>query len=357
MSLPAPRELLNTLVALPGPPGQEAAVRAYVQEQVRSLGCTVTVDPKGNLLTAPGDGALPERPRIVVTAHLDEIALMVRAIADDGSLGVRPLGGAHPWKWGEGPVEVFARGGALLPGILSFGSIHTESPLAPVTQAREGRAVTWDMASILTGLSAERLIAAGVRPGSRVVIARSRRVVSELAGGQLLASYFLDDRADLVAWLLALERLRAAGAGREILFAATTSEEVGGEGALYLLHRLQPDVCVALEIGPSVPDAPVPLDTTPTVWVSDAYATMAPEDLDLLEEAAKASDLPMPHWQAISRGGSDATCAAARGLCARPVTLAFPAENSHGFEIMHRDAPGSLADLLIAYLNRLSFAA
>jgi putative aminopeptidase FrvX len=59
------------------------------------------------------------------------------------------------------------------------------------------------------------------------------------------------------------------------------------------------------------------------------------------------------HGQALTRGGSDASCAASRGLCARPVTLAFGAENSHGFEIMHRDAPGNLARLLVAYLGRL----
>jgi len=33
------------------------------------------------------------------------------------------------------------------------------------------------------------------------------------------------------------------------------------------------------------------------------------------------------------------------------VTIAFPAENSHGFEIMHKDAPAALARLLVAYLK------
>jgi putative aminopeptidase FrvX len=55
----------------------------------------------------------------------------------------------------------------------------------------------------------------------------------------------------------------------------------------------------------------------------------------------------------VTRGGSDASCAASRGLCARPVTFAFAAENSHGFEIMHRDAPVSLSRLLLAYLERV----
>ena len=56
--------------------------------------------------------------------------------------------------------------------------------------------------------------------------------------------------------------------------------------------------------------------------------------------------------QTVTRGGSDATIAATRGLCARPVTLAFAADNSHGYEVMHRDAPESLAHLLAAYLSQ-----
>ena len=42
---------------------------------------------------------------------------------------------------------------------------------------------------------------------------------------------------------------------------------------------------------------------------------------------------------------------AAGSSLARHVTLAFAAENSHGFEIMHREAPANLARLLVAYLS------
>ena len=353
--LPDPLSLLASLVALPGPPGQESAVRGFVEEQLTRLGCHSETDAKGNLLTSLPGCPIPQKPRIVVTAHLDEIALLVSAILSDGSLLVQPLGGAFPWKWGEGPVTIFGRDALAIPGLLSFGSIHTTSPATAIGHAREGRALTWDMASVKTGLSADALMERGVRPGSRVVIAPSRRTLTEI-GGDLVCSYFLDDRADLVSWLLALEMLATAeiGAASDILFVATSSEEVGGEGALYLLQQMRPEICIALEIGPSTPDAPVVLDATPTVWVTDSYSTMSPVDLDLLEQVAESTDIGPLQWQAMTRGGSDASCAASHGLCARPVTLAFPAENSHGFEIMHRDAPETLARLLVAYLEKVA---
>jgi putative aminopeptidase FrvX len=350
--LPDAADLLRDLVALPGPPGQEGAVRAYIRERAAGLGLHVEEDAKGNLLACAGD-RLPERPAVVVTAHLDEIALLVSGIDPDGALRVLPLGGVYPWKWGEGPVEAMAsRGGVYVPGILSLGSIHTTSMLSPARQAREGVAPTWDVVRIVTGRSPQSLDADGIRPGTRVVLARSRRTITDL-GGDLIASYFLDDRADLVAWLLALAELRGEPGMDGILWAATASEEVGGEGALFLLQRYRPDICIALEIGPTTPDAPFPLDATPTVWVTDSYATSDPRDLDLLHDAARDAELDPLHWQAVTRGGSDASCAASHGLCARPVTLAFAAENSHGCEIMHRDAPTSLARLLVAYLRRV----
>jgi putative aminopeptidase FrvX len=283
-----------------------------------------------------------------VTAHLDEIALLIRAVHADGTLGVGPLGGAFPWKWGEGPVEIFCRDGVLIPGILSLGSIHTTAPQSTVQQARGGSTPDWGNAWIVTGRDADELSERGVRAGSRVVISRSRRTLCDL-GGDLVSSYFLDDRADLVALLLALEATRGNPEFADVLWAATASEEVGGEGALFLLQKYRPDICVALEIGPTTPDAPFPLDDNPTVWVTDSYSTMDPRDLDLLDTVAGEIGLS-PHFHAVTRGGSDASCAASHGLCARPVTLAFAAENSHGFEIMHRNAPETLAQLCVAYL-------
>jgi putative aminopeptidase FrvX len=355
--LPPSSDMLRHLVALPGPPGREDPVREAVAGYVDMLGLAHSTDAAGNLLVSLGGATNEQRPSVVVTAHLDEIALMVTAVPRDGILPVSPLGGAHPWKWGEGPVELLAtKGGrtAYLPGVLSFGSIHTTSPLSAAQQARDGHALTWSSASVLTGLSGEDLWGAGVRPGTRVTIARNCRTVWSLGGG-LVASYFLDDRADLVSWLLALDELRRDPPPGGALFAATTSEEVGGQGAQFLLNELRPAVCIALEIGPTTPDAPFPLDDNPTVWVSDTYATSSPMDLDLIAEAAEEIGLS-PHFHAVTRGGSDASCAASRGLCARPITLAFAADNSHGFEVMHRDAPANLARMLVAYLRRLAAA-
>ena len=62
-------------------------------------------------------------------------------------------------------------------------------------------------------------------------------------------------------------------------------------------------------------------------------------------------------FQALSRGGSDASCAASHGLCARPITLGLAMENSHGFEVMHGGAMDNLAMLTVALVKHLSSGA
>ena len=345
--------LVRELVAIPGPPGQEDAVRAAVAAHADRLGCVHTTDARGNLLIAPpGAKALPAKPSIVVMAHLDEIALLVVRVEDDGQLLVTNMGGAYPWKWGEGPVSILAPH-APLTGILSFGSIHSSAKSNSAVRAKD-EALTWDRTRVFTGLSAEALAAQGVRPGTRVALHPFQRLLTEF--GDYASAPFLDDRADLAAMLLVLEQWKGgeAGGSKEggVLFAATAAEEVGGHGALYLLRKYQPQVGLALEVGPNVPEAPFVLDSQPTVWVNDSYSAMRPADIDLVAEAAQSIGLA-PHFQALARGGSDASCAAAQGLVARPITLAFGAENSHGHEIMHRDAVDNLARLTQAVLLRL----
>jgi putative aminopeptidase FrvX len=331
-------ELLQELANVPAPPGQECELAALVVNKAQGLGFEPQFDPKGNVLIHVGPG---DDPKIVVTAHLDELALMCTGIYQDGALEVAAMGGLHPWKWGESPVEILAS--EPIPGVLSFGSVHTESPAATATQAKS-QAVQWDQTRVFTGRAPDALEGLGVRPGTRVAMARSRRQLTRL--GEFVAGYFLDDRADLATWLIMLERFAANPPAAPILFAATVSEEVGGHGALYLLQRIRPDHCLALELGPIVPDSPADLCEIPTVWAFDSFAATDPRDLDIL------AGLGMPvQFQALSSGGSDATCAASHGLCARPVTLGIPMDNSHGYEIVHRDGIDRLAELASAYIG------
>ena len=93
-------------------------------------------------------------------------------------------------------------------------------------------------------------------------------------------------------------------------------------------------------------------DSTVSVASTDGFAPTNPSDIALVHKAARTAKTGL-QLQALSRGGSDASCAAAQGLCARPITLAFPCENTHGFEIMHKEAIDRLMALTVEVLRLL----
>ena len=71
------------------------------------------------------------------------------------------------------------------------------------------------------------------------------------------------------------------------------TEEVGGEGALYYLQTVRPEICVALELGPHVPDAPVSISPHPTLWVNEGYSAMRADDIAWVTEIAESVGIPV----------------------------------------------------------------
>ncbi len=335
-----PVGLLEELLALPGPPGQEDAVRDFLKTRLDALQIPHRTDARGNLLVGS------EKPSIVVTAHLDEIALIITGFTGEGEACVAPLGGVKPFKWGESVVEILSTDGTKIPGVLSFGGIHTEATGANISKDSAGHALTFDDARV-------RFFQGEPEIGDRVVLGPDRRKLTRL-GNHKIAGPFLDDRADLVSWLLAIANfpplLGARGqkqeAGGRVLFVASVSEETGGEGALWVLGQHRPEVCIALELAPIVPDAPILLSPEPVLWIKDGFATLSAAQIHRVRRAR-----PTIQSAVLSRGGSDASIGQSMGLCAHGITLGFPCENSHGLEIMDERALKTLTDTLLSLIE------
>ena len=150
-------------------------------ERIAAMGYTPDVDAKGSVLVHL-EGQNSSGPRVLVTAHMDEIALMITKIEDDGKIRVAAYGGVYAWKWGEGPVEIMTLNG-LLPGVLSFGCIHTNDEKSVAEYMPVTIRSAWIARMCLQGLTRAELDAQGVRAGpARHHFARSRRAVEPRSG-------------------------------------------------------------------------------------------------------------------------------------------------------------------------------
>ena len=88
---------LKQLCELQGVSGREELVRAAIYEAcVGVLGReNVTIDRVGNVI-ARKRGRDAAAPHVMVSAHMDEVGLMVISATDEGLLHVRPIGGIDP---------------------------------------------------------------------------------------------------------------------------------------------------------------------------------------------------------------------------------------------------------------------
>ena len=86
------KSFIGEMAAAPGLPGYEREVAQLFCREMEALGARTDIDAMSNATAYLGEGA----PRIMVTAHLDEIGLIVTEILEDGALRFTRMGGVDP---------------------------------------------------------------------------------------------------------------------------------------------------------------------------------------------------------------------------------------------------------------------
>jgi putative aminopeptidase FrvX len=336
-------ESIAELTALHSPSGLEAEMDELLLERLAKLGDPVTDDAGNIILRVGGDGA----PPVALLAHKDEIGALVKRVEDDGRLIAQTLGDAHPWIWGEGPVEILGRTDTVL-GVLSFGSRHV-SDESPQRKQLDDTPVKWKDAWIETKLSDERLAAAGVTAGSRIVPARWRKRAVRLGDeGEYAACHAMDDKVAVAVLLALAERLPEPGRPVEFVFSAR--EEVGCQGAQFYARQSAARVLVAIEVVPIAKEYRLDPGPEPVLIRADGAGPLD-DDLSLeLADAAESLGIEVRH-AVVTRYGSDASVVRDSGRIPRTACLAIGTENTHGFEIVHLDAVESSVRMLERWLG------
>lgn len=346
------RELLQELLGTYGPCGQEAAVRDVCRRELEPVVDDVWVDEAGNLVgVVRGDTGDSAGTRVM--AHLDELSMLVKRVEPDGSLHLTPLGTMYPGNFGLGPVAVLGNRETLT-GVLTLGSEHTtsESPRIWQTKPDQGdKALDWLHVYVFTGRTPDELAAAGVGPGTRVCVDRSKRSLVEFA--DYLGCYFMDDRAACTALLDTARRLRESGERPtgDVYLVFTTNEEIGGVGGSYASLSLPGELTIALEVGPTEAEYDTTCTGGPIVGYSDAMCVYDKDVADRLMEIAAERGMS-PQAAVLGAFESDASHAKANGLTPRAGLLCMPTLSTHGYEVISRRAIPSMAEVLVEFLLR-----
>lgn len=290
-------DLLQALSELSGVSGNEHEVRHYLTDQIREHVDELRSDTIGNLVAVkhPRSVAAAEsRLRVMLTAHMDEVGLMVTHIDNNGLLRFAAVGGVDERIL---PAKAVLVGKNKVPGVIGLKPIHLLKP-------EERKHIPGiDSLHIDIGASTREEAEKLVKIGDYVSFPTRYVKMGQYASGKAF-----DDRAGC-AIIVELLKQRYPFT---LLGVFSTQEEVRLRGARIAAYRLEPHVAFAIE-GTVCDDTPKKKDVSPTTVMGQGPAvTIADRSLiadqmlvSLILETARSQGIPHQIKQPLI-GGTDA---------------------------------------------------
>ena len=219
-------EELKQLCSLDGGSGCENAVREYITSRLDEMKIEYRIDALGNVI-GKKSGKTTDYS-ILITAHMDEISLIITSVSDDGTLCFATVGGIAP----EAIAGKKVRLGEIY-GVVGMRSVHN------MTEDEKAAPPKLDDMYIDIGAADADEARSIVKCGSYAYF------VSDFIrfGNDKLLSKALDDRIGCAVLLGLLSEQSEIGFD----FAFTVQEEVGARGARTAAFSVAPDYAVVLE--------------------------------------------------------------------------------------------------------------
>ena len=216
--------LVKELVFLGAPSGFEDTVRDFIKE--KAVADEIYIDSIGNLIChKKGNGK-----KIMVSAHMDEVGLIITEITDSGFLKFDTLGGIETAVLCSKKVFI---GNNKVPGIISAKAIHLQKG-DEVTSPLKIKDLCIDIGA-KDKESAKKLVSLGdyaVFDGEYTKF-----------GNNLVKSKALDDRVGCAILL----DLMKEDYNNDMYFVFSVQEEVGLRGATVAAYNIKPDLALVIE--------------------------------------------------------------------------------------------------------------
>lgn len=333
-------ELLEKLCNASAVSGDEGEVRKIILEAVTPLADTVKVDALGNVLVTR-QGSAPDRLRVMLDCHMDEVGFMLVADDGDGLYRFELVGGIDVRQL---PGKQVLVGREKLPGVIGARPIHL------TTAEERQKKIPLDALRIDLGPGGK------AKPGDRATFAtRFQRV------GDAILAKAIDNRMGCVILLALLEN---APANVDLCLSFSVQEEIGLRGARVAAFHFQPDLAIAVDATPAN-DLPVHdgsentfyntrLGGGPAIYTFDAGTLNDPRLIRWLARAGDEAGIPYQFRQP-GGGGTDAGAIHRSRAGVPSVSVSVPHRYTHSAVSLARveDWQNTLR-LLTAALERLT---
>ena len=338
-------ELLRSLCLAPGPTGFEAPAQEVVRRRLAPLG-EVKADPLGDIWLDVGPAG---GPQVVVTAHADQIGLIVTFVDEHGYVSFDKIGGVDAQLLPGRNLVVHGPGGPV-------NGVVGRRPSHKMTSEERAKAPDLHEQWLDLGAASRDEALELVQIGDPITFPA---VFLPLANGRY-ASPALDNRAGVYACVRALEHYAAAPAAAKLTALATVHEETTFMGAKAMALRWQPDVVIVVDVDFASDDpgmdakklgGEVKLGAGPVLHRGAASNQAL---LALAREVAAAEGIPVQVKALPGRTSTDAEELMASGQAAT-LSFSIPVRNMHSaFEVMQPDDAEAGALLAAAVTRRVA---
>jgi tetrahedral aminopeptidase len=281
------KSLIQKLVETTSPSGYENQIRQVIRAEIEQYVDQVRVDALGNLIAEIGS---QDGKKIMLSAHMDEIGLMVTHVDNNGFIRFIPIGGVRSINCIGGRVR-FMNGQA--------GVIYMEKTDDP------NRVPSFDQLYIDVGANSKEEVK--LRVGDAGAFERPF-----LDLGDRLVSKAMDDRISVAVLIETLRRIHTDNIflPHHLFFVFSVQEEVGVRGAQTAAYGLDPDFGLAVDVT-MVGDTPkgvkmeVGLGKGPAIKVRDGGMLSDPRVVDWMVRTAENTGLPY-QLEVLEGGSTDA---------------------------------------------------
>lgn len=299
--------VIETLCRAYGPSGDEAEVRAVIENLARPFADDIFTDTLGTLIVHKrGEGQ-----KILFTAHMDSIGFIVTHIEEQGYLRCGRLGGISPKETVFTPVRLKngVRGIFLKEEKAEFEKLKLDECFFDI------------------GVKSREEAAAMVQVGDTAVYDGPT-----FCSHSKVISPYLDNRVSCAVLLLALEKLEQSM--YDLYFAFTVQEEVGLRGAKTAAYGIAPEWGISVDVT-DTDDTPgseksgtVQLGKGAAIKIMDRSIICHPEVVQRLEQAAKATGISFQR-EIMRDGGTDAGAVHTTQLGVRTGGISIPCRYIH----------------------------
>jgi len=342
-------ELLQELTDALGAPGHEGEIAKIMKRHLEPVSDTISYDKLGSIIAEKRGSA--DRPRVMIAGHMDEVGFVVSNIDKKGFIKFLPLGG---W-WGH--VALAQRVLILTAKGPVVGVIGSKPPHILEPEDRKKVLGIEEMfidVGAKDGYDVQKRL--GVTVGDVIVPDSPFTVMNHKK--MYLAKAF-DDRAGCAVLIETMQKLQRAKHPNTVYAVGTVQEEVGLRGAVTSAFACDPDVAIALDVGPAKDtpgiegDNPEKVGAGVAIFAYDAGLIPNVKLKRLIVDTAEKNKIPYC-LTTMGRGATDAGRIHMVRQGVPSICLAINTRYIHAHSsIIYRDDYLNTVKLLTAVIKRL----